>query len=129
MTQSQTDLKQLTDTWKQAKAEEQIAQNKRLGIEAEILQITAGQLPEKGTTTLEGGMKIVTGFREEWNQDHINTAYQSWPEGVAFPFKGEWKPDGKAIAYIRENIPALYDSIRGGLTLKSSKPSFSAKGE
>jgi hypothetical protein len=118
---------ELADAWRQAKADERDAARRRLEIETAILQIKSHELPEKGTTNLACGMKIVTSFTESWDQERLNQAYQNWPANVAFPFKGEWKPDGKAIAYLRENIPNLYAAISPALTLRPSRPSFSAR--
>jgi hypothetical protein len=72
-------------------------------------------------------MKISIGFTEEWDQTALAEAYNQWDTSVPFPFSGIWKPDSKAISYIRENIPQAYAKLREALTLKPKKPSFSVK--
>ena len=127
MTQAPNDLTQLTHEWKAAKQAEADATARRIAVESRIYELTHTELPEKGTHTLPSGMKITTGFTEEWDQDRLTAAYQGWPEGIKFPFAGTWKPDGKAIGYLRENAPATYALIQPALTLKPKKPAFSVK--
>ncbi len=120
-------LHDLTDAWKAAKRNEQEAAAARIAIESEIYEITHVRLPDKGTFALDSGMRIATGFTEDWDQGALNKAHQEWPASVPFPFIGVWKPDGKAITYLRENMPDLYRLIQGALTLKPKKPAFSVK--
>jgi hypothetical protein len=120
-------LQGLTDAWKMAKRMKDDWAEQQLVIESEIYQLVEKQLPEKGTHTLDTGMKIVTGHSEEWDQPILSLAYEKWAAPVPFPFTGVWKPDGKAIAYLREKWPETYEKIRPALTLKPKKPSFSVK--
>lgn len=117
----------LIDEWKHAKEQETIWNARRIEIESQIYQNNQADLPDKGTHTTPEGMKITTGYTEEWSQENLNRAYEQWPAGVKFPFTGTWKPDGKAVSYLRENAPAMYALIQPALTLKPKKPSFSAK--
>jgi hypothetical protein len=120
-------LKELTDAWKLAKEQERASNESRIAIESEIYAIVETSLPEKGTHTLETGLKIATGFTEEWDQVALSKAYDAWEAPLPFPFVGQWKADGKAIAYLRENAPGLYKLIRPALTLKPKKPAFTIK--
>lgn len=124
-----TDLSTLTQQWQGAKRREQEANAARIDIESKIYELVASQLPDKGTTTLDTGMKIVTGFSESWDQEAVQRTYEQWPHesGVKFPFQGTWKSDGKAISYLRENCPDAYRLIQGALTLTPKKPAFSVK--
>lgn len=122
MTDQMTDL---TAAWREAKQAEADANVRRIAIESRIYELTAPHLPDKGTYTTDSGMKITTGFSEEWDQERVDSAYKSWPDGVKFPFAGSWKPDGKAISYLRGNQPSLYAMLSPALTLKPKKPSFS----
>ncbi|WP_435008005.1 hypothetical protein P12x_005272 [Tundrisphaera lichenicola] len=117
----------LTDAWKIEKQNESDANARRIAIESQIYELTQSELPDKGTYTLPTGMKIATGFSEEWSQEQLNAAYQEWNASVPFPFTGTWKPDGKAISYLRENLPEAYKKIQPALTLKPKKPAFSVK--
>jgi hypothetical protein len=120
-------IESLTQAWKDAKWEETKAAAKRIAIESDIYELVRDQLPGKGTFTAETGMKIATGYAEKWDQESLNKAYQRWPSSVPFPFKGEWKPDGKAVAYVRDNLPEEYSLLRDALTLTPKKPTFSVK--
>lgn len=125
--ESEKEIAQLTEAWKTEKQNEADANARRIAIESRIYELTAADLPEKGTHTLPTGMKIATGFTEEWSQEQLYTAYKNWTASVPFPFIGVWKPDGKAIGYLRDNAPDLYKLIQPALTLKPKKPSFSVK--
>lgn len=122
-------LEALTRSWKAAKEREEQAKAERLAIEAEGLELVKAALPDKGTTTFDTGLKIETGFTESWDQERVQLAHDNWPSNLKFPFKGEWKPDNKAISYIRDNEPLAYRLLSDCLTLKPKKPAFSVKGE
>jgi hypothetical protein len=120
-------LDALTVAWKYAKRMEQDWNQQRIAIESEIYALTEAQLPEKGTHTLDTGLKIATGYTEEWDQELLTRAYNGWQAPLPFPFAGQWKADGKAVTYLRENAPELYKIIQPALTLKPKKPAFSFK--
>ncbi len=121
-------LARLTDAWKIAKQQEEAFKETRITIESEIYELKRAEIPEKGVLTLDTGMKIATGFTEDWDQSALATAYQQWPvESVKFPFTSVYKAEGKAIGVIRESIPDLYRLIQPALTLKPKKPAFSVK--
>lgn len=121
------ELATLTDQWKELKRQEADVNQRRIAVESRIYELTAAQLPDKGTHTLPTGMKVTTGFTEDWDQEQVTAAYQQWPADVKFPFAGAWKPDGKAISYLRDNQPSLYAKLSPALTLKPKKPAFSVK--
>ncbi len=123
-------LERLTEAWKYAKQMEQHWNEQRIQIESDIYELEAKNLPEKGTYTTVTGMKIVTGFTDEWDQSELTKAYQAWPiDQAKFPFASVFKPDGKTIAVLRESVPDLYAIIQPALTLKPKKPAFSMKAE
>lgn len=124
-----TEEEKLTARWCTAKKAVQDAQDHLLAVEVEIWDHEKHRLPPKGTTTLDTDLKIVTGFTEKWDQESLNRAYQAWDAPVPFPFKGEWKPDGKALTYLKDNLPAHYKALQEALTLTDRKPGFSMKGE
>jgi hypothetical protein len=121
-------INELTTQWQQTKAALEAAQEAHLQSEIAIYEAVKDTLPDKGTTTLDTGLKIVTGYTESWDQEKLNEVYNAWDFPMAFPFKGEWKPDGKAVSYLREHAPQLYGKISYALTMKPKKPSFSMKG-
>lgn len=117
----------LIDEWKHCKEQETIWNAKRIEVEIKLYEQHQTNLPDKGTYTTDEGMKITTGFTEEWDQSVLSHAYQQWPADIKFPFAGVWKPDGKAISYLRENAPSAYALLQPALTLKPKKPSFTIK--
>ncbi len=117
----------LIDEWKHAKQQEALWNAKRIEIESRLYEMNQQSIPDKGTYTTPEGMKITTGFTEEWDQGRVTAASQGWPEGLKFPFTGVWKPDGKAISYLRDNAPDAYALLRDAVTLKPKKPAFSLK--
>lgn len=119
--------KELIDQWKHAKQQENLWNQKRVEIESQIYEQHQASIPDKGTYTTPEGMKIATGFAEDWDHAKLNTAYEQWPANLKFPFNGVWKPNSKAISYLRDNAPEAYELLRPALTLKPKKPSFSLK--
>jgi len=121
-------LERLTEAWKYAKEMEQHWNQERVQIESDIYELETKHLPEKGTYTTAEGMKIVTGYTEEWDQSTLAKAYHAWPlDRAKFPFISVFKPDSKTIGVLRESVPDLYAIIRPALTLKPKKPAFSLK--
>jgi hypothetical protein len=112
--------------WNRTKAALQAAQEDHLQSEIAIYNEVEDQLPDRGTFQF-GDIKIVTGFTEKWDQAKLNEIYNVWDQPLKFPFKGEWKPDGKAISYLRENAPEAYRMLSDALTLTERKPLFSLK--
>lgn len=87
-------------------------------------------LPEKGTTHFEG-VKIVTKFYDKWDSSKLDEIEKEWSQksNLPWPFKKEWKAEGKSITYLRENAPDNYNLISDALTLTPAKPSFTLAGE
>lgn len=102
-----------------------VAEQAVLDAESAIYLAAQSKLPEKGTTNFTG-VKIVTGFYEKWNQEKLKEIETTWPRksNLPFPFKREFKADGTAISYIRENSKEAYDALADALVLTPSKPSF-----
>ena len=114
--------------WKRTKTALTAAQDAHLQSEIDLFNKVKEQLPKKGTYAL-GDIKIMTGYSEAWDQEKITQAWNLWPDAskIPFPFSTEWKPDGKQVTYIRENLPDLYKTLSNCLTLKPKKPAFSLK--
>lgn len=118
--------KKLVAAWAEAKDREKKANATRLDIESKLYKLYEREIPEKGTVKIEN-LKIACGFTDKWNQDELQEIRAKWPDGcsVPFPFKEELKPDGKAISYIRDNVPDIYEVLSQALTQDPRKPSFS----
>ena len=118
-------LQQLTDDWNQYKANEQHFNRMRLKVEVEILKLVKGDLKEKGTNTLETGLKVVTDYTEKWDQEAI-TAIE-WDSTLPFPFKTEYKPVKALLDIVKASDIPKYVQLQKALTLTPCKPSFSYK--
>lgn len=133
---------QLIENLRVAKGELKLAQQKVLDAESAIYLATEKLLPEKGTTTFvedvpdgEGAveLKIVTKVYEKWDQELLAKAEAEWAANKAinapFPFKKEYKGDGKALTYIRTNVPDQWKILSPALTVTPAKPAFTFKDE
>jgi hypothetical protein len=107
------------------RAKENIERNQKLllDIEKALLDKNKDLIKEKGTTNLDCGIKIVTGFTEGWEQQKLHEIYSggNWP---LWPFKGEWKPDNKSLKVLEESFPQHYHRLCEALTMKPKKPAF-----
>ena len=121
-----SDLQSLAVEWNGCKQAVKEAQARLLQAEIAIYEAVKTELPEKGTSTF-GPIKVVTGFTESYDQSALNIAYEQWPDGIPFPFMGEWKPDGKQLSYLRDHRPELYDRLTSAITIKPKKPAFAVK--
>lgn len=119
-------LEKLANQWIEAKQEEQKAETKRLGIEAQIIAAAGKAIPTKGTCHV-GPLKIVTGFTDKWDQDALDLVDAKWlKKWPIFPFKSEWKPANGEINYLKENLPEAYAALKPALIeTKAKKPAFS----
>jgi hypothetical protein len=127
MTQSPSLHQTLTDAWNRGKAAEHAANKERLAIEAQILEIV--EIKESGATTLETGLKIVSGLTEALDQDAAMDVYRDWPKDIPFPLKKQFAIDKKALDFCREHYPEEIRKIDACIIAKPKKPSFSYKSE
>ncbi len=116
---------ELTEGWLLAKKVEQDANQRRLTIERQIVALC--ELPEKGTTTLPTGLKVVTGYTEKWDQQVLDDAAGNWTSELPFPFKTEYKPVKALLDIIEVNDTHKYKELQKAVTVTPSKPSFSFK--
>lgn len=120
----------LAQKLREANAKVSAAKAELENVQAEIYTAVEAvkPLPEKGTTHATG-VKIVTGLTEKWNQEKLVEIERTWARksNQPFPFKQELKADGKAISYIRDNVPESYAVLQEALTLTPKKPSFEAE--
>jgi hypothetical protein len=127
MTQSPSILHTLTDAWNRAKTAGQAANKERLAIDSQILESV--EIKDGGTTTLETGLKIVSGLTETLDQDAAMEVYRDWPKDIPFPLKKQFALDKKALDFCREHYPEQVRKIDACITVKPKKPSFSYKSE
>lgn len=121
------DLK-LSEDLSSAKAEAEVAKRKVAAAEdaiCEALVKSVGKMPEKGT--IHGtGITVETSFNDKWDQEKLNEIEQTWSRksNMPFPFKREWKADGKSISDIRDNAADAYKVLSDALTRTPAKPAF-----
>lgn len=120
-------LRGLTQLWRAAKTKEQDGNKDRLIIEKLIQELC--DLPEKGTTSLDTGLKIVTGVSASCNSGEIDKLYNQWTTGMipnaVFPFRAKWEPTLSELAVISSNDPQCYHRFYADVvTIKPKKPSF-----
>jgi hypothetical protein len=89
------------------------------------IYIAAGDLPEKGTVHYTG-VKISLGYYRKWSKEKLDEIEKIWAQksNLPFPFKREWKEDGKAVSAIEQAAPETFKLLEEALTLIPKKPSF-----
>lgn len=117
-------IEQLKAAWSEAKRNEEDAKVRRLAIEDAILE-EAGDLPAKGTTTLENAIKVSTGVTVSWDQGALMDLYRSGEIAEAeWPFEKTFKPVNADLAYLEKNKPELFAKVDGCAVTKPRKPSI-----
>ena len=124
--QAKQTMGDLIAEWKAAKQAEEQGKSNRLIAESKIVDMVQNELPEKGTFHLGKGLKIATGKSVKWDQEALTRIQLDWDQDqIDWPFKTEWKPDNKALAYIEEHHPKPYKMIATARSEEEKKPSFS----
>lgn len=107
-----------------AKRAEAEAREAREAVEIEIYnEIAKSQtIPERGVVAA-GAIKMTTKVNESWDQDILSELAKVIPPAL-FPFKTEWKCDGRARNKLAVDHPEVYRKLTRALTTKTAKPSF-----
>lgn len=108
-----------------ATANLKIAQKNVEDAQVAIYNAGGDKIPPKGTVHLTG-VKVATGYTDKWDQVKLAVIEGLWPSksNLPFPFKKEFKADGKAVSYIRDNTPEAYAILEDALTQTPKKPTF-----
>lgn len=114
-----------------AKAAKKVAEREIYDIECDIYEIVKQELPQKGSMVFEDVLKITVGFTDKWNQEALDRIYdyKLQPDiKNIFPFKKEWKPDGRKLKVFLddENLNLI---LSEALTQTPKKPSFTFVGD
>lgn len=117
-------IEELAKDLQQAKQTEAEAKHQRELVEAQIYRLVQSTqtIPERGTVTA-GPIKISTTMAESWDQDALDDLSKVIPP-EHFPFKPEWKKDGRAMTKLAADHPDQYRKLFPALTVKPRKPSF-----
>lgn len=127
------EYKKLVADWQTYKGIESDANATRLKIEKRLLEITKGQLKDKGSNNLPDNLQITTGYSESWNNDAIERVKAQFDEGLTklpfFPFEQVWKANNKQISALKEMCNDIFEeSFAEALTIKPKKVAFKIKG-
>lgn len=116
---------QLVEAYRLAKVAADKASEALTEAQYQIFEAVKNHLPEKGTTHFHG-IKVATALSSKWSQEKLDEIEKTWvrKSNLPFPFKKEWKEDGKAVSYIKENTPEAYTALSDALTLTPKKPTF-----
>lgn len=118
-------INELSEKFRIAKAEENVAKTLRLAIEEELYDIIKSELKEKGTHHF-GAMKIVTKLNEEWNQDMLADMLNKFS---MWPFNPKWVPDKQAMEEMAIKFPSEYKQLLAAMIVKPAKPTYTYEGD
>lgn len=105
MKTNQPTLDDLADALEGAKAAENAAKVRRMR--------------DEGSTTV-GRVTVTTGYTDKWNQSQLDQL-SIGVDPATFPFRREWKPDGRALKVFAERYPSYVDGLREALTRTRKK--------
>lgn len=116
-------LEQLRERLRETKAVEAEATLARIAIEEAILTHprVASELSDEGTVTVDGVVKVTTGYTRKWDQAQL-AEIAPGIDPAYWPFKAEFKEDRKAARVVEERFPDLWAQVRKALTLTPRKP-------
>ena len=114
-------LRDLSQEWHRAKADEKAAQARRIAAEKSITDIT--ELPEEGTAIILDSLRVKTGYTRKWDQTQLLVIEEEILPAF-FPFRTELKEDRMHSRKIEMQHPDLWGIISEALTLVPAKPSF-----
>jgi hypothetical protein len=117
----------LIEKLRSAKNDLALAKAKVLEAEIALYKEYQDKIPEEGSFKVDD-LTIKTGFYPKWDQESLAIAEQAFPKSEPFPFSMEYKPDNKALSYLKEHKPMLYEKIAVALSLTQKKPAFTLKG-
>lgn len=118
-------LKKLAEQWIQYKRDEQDANERRLAVESEILELLEPIGLRPGANKVEGLIKITTGTTRKWDNEKLLVLRNSIAEDY-FPFKETFSENKKMSDDIEKSVPDLWAIISKALTISPRKPAFEA---
>ena len=114
-------LKKLCEQWVQYKQDERDANERRLAVEREILDLLGDDL-KIGVNKVEN-LKITAGLDRKWDNDQLLVLRNSIAEDY-FPFKETFAEKKKMSDEIEKAVPELWAIISKALTIVTKKPAF-----
>jgi hypothetical protein len=119
-------LQELTKEWMGAKADERLANLRRITVEEQILKMCEHKEEGSVTTDAGDGIKITTTGKVTYKADLItlDELTEGWPEEMK-PVKLALKLDETLLKKIRRENPALWKSIARAVEVKPAKTGVS----
>lgn len=121
-----TTLKELTNDWLAAKADERLANIRRVTIEDAILQMVEHKEEGSMTTDAGDGIKITTTGKLSYKVDvqMLDKLTMDW-EQAEKPLKVEVKADESKLKKIRRDNPTLWRQIAKAIEVRAQKTGVS----
>jgi hypothetical protein len=121
-----TRLAELTNEWMAARADERLANIRRITIEEQILKLVEHREEGSLTTDAGNGIKITTTGKISYKADPIklDELTDGWPEEMK-PVSLALKVDETRLKKIRAENPALWKTIARAVEVKPAKTGVS----
>jgi hypothetical protein len=121
-----TTLNELTKEWMSAKADERLANIRRITIEEQILKHCEHKEEGSLTTDIGDGIKITTTGKVTYKADlcKLDELTEGWPEEMK-PVKVALKLDETVLKKIRKDNPALWKTLARAVEVKPAKTGVS----
>jgi hypothetical protein len=121
-----TRLAELTNEWMAARADERLANIRRITIEEQILKLVEHREEGSLTTDAGNGIKITTTGKISYKADPIklDELTDGWPEEMK-PVHFSLKVDETRLKKIRAENPALWKTLARAVEVKPAKTGVS----
>lgn len=121
-----TTLKELTNDWLAAKADERLANLRRIALEEAIVKLVNTKEEGSVTTDIGDGFKVTTTGKLSYKVDRIklDELTVGWPEDIR-PVHLELKVDETKLKKIRSEQPVLWSKIARAVEVKPQKTGVS----
>jgi len=125
---SELSIDQLADNLIKAKADEAVANAKRVAIEQQIVDIIGAKEEGAKTVPLANGMKLTLTGKLTYSADisMLLDLCEKLPHQMR-PIKTEPKLDETGAKYLRNNEPKIWAHIAPAITVKPAKTSITIK--
>jgi hypothetical protein len=121
-----TRIAELTNEWMSARADERLANIRRITIEEQILKLVEHREEGSLTTDAGNGIKITTTGKISYKADPIklDELTDGWPEEMK-PVHFSLKVDETRLKKIRAENPALWKTLARAVEVKPAKTGVS----
>ena len=122
------DIDTLTEAWINAKAREKAANEYRLNLETQIIDILGAKPEGSETHALSSGHKVTITGKMTYSADMptLMAICAALPEQYR-PIKTKTELDQTGAKYLRTNMPEIWAQIAPAITMKPAKTSIEIK--